>query len=64
MMSAEAREAIDALAGGLADTVPVIVRGRGAYRVPRLYIACHGAPSARDLPDIAERYGFEPAGPA
>jgi hypothetical protein len=63
LMSAEVRDAIDAITAGLADTVPVIVRGRGAYRVPRLYIACHGL-AAADLPGIAERYGFQPAGPA
>ncbi len=31
----------------------------GTWRVPRIYIAVHGL-KADELPELAERYGFEP----
>lgn len=34
----------------------------GRWRVPRIYIACHGLKAA-DLPALARRYRFEPVNP-
>jgi hypothetical protein len=33
--------------------------GGGSWRVPRLFIACHGL-KATDLPQLAAVYGWEP----
>lgn len=40
------------------DAVEVMV-GKGArFRVPRVYVACHGL-RAEELPALAQRYGWE-----
>lgn len=59
--NAETKSAFDRVTDGLDAAIQVTVPRLGAYWVPRLYIACHGLPCA-DLPAVAERYGFEPAG--
>jgi hypothetical protein len=59
-MSDEVKLVFDQVTAGLDETVRVTVRGVGAYEVPRLFIACHRFAGA-DLPELAERYGFQPA---
>ena len=59
-MPAEKKREFDQVTAGLDATVTIAVSGRGAYRVPRLYIACHGLRAA-DLPAIAAQLGFDPA---
>jgi hypothetical protein len=56
-MTDEIRTACENITRGLPATVLISV-SRGAWLVPRLYIAAHGLPAA-DLPGLAARYGFE-----
>ena len=46
---------------GLPETVAVTIARVGSWLVPRIDLAAHGMPAA-DLPELAERYGFEQAG--
>lgn len=56
-LSAGTRVAYDNVTAGLPLTVLVAVNGR-AWQVPRIYLAAHGV-KADELPELAERYGFE-----
>lgn len=49
--------ALEQVTAGLDPLVTVGMPG-GAWRVPRLYIACHGLKAA-DLPQLAAVYGWE-----
>lgn len=45
--------------------VTITVRGVGAFRVPRLFLACHtahGTISGAEFGELAGRYGFERVG--
>jgi hypothetical protein len=46
---------------GKLPTVPVGT-GIACWRIPRIYIACHGIKAA-EVPLLAERYGWEAVGP-
>jgi len=50
-------EAYAKVTAGLPASVTVRTSG-GTFRVPRLFIACHGL-KADELPVLAGRYGFE-----
>ena len=52
-----ALDAYRRVTAGKPATVPLSTT-RGTWRVPRIYIACHGI-KADELPEIAARYGFE-----
>lgn len=58
-LPAAVRTGYESVTAGLASSVPVKVPGTGCWLVPRIYIAVHGL-KARELPELAERYGFEP----
>jgi hypothetical protein len=59
-LSAPARLLFSLVTGGLPPEVIIRVPGLAAWKVPRIFIAVHGLRAA-DLPDLAPRYGFEPA---
>lgn len=58
-LSASVRAGYESVTAGLPPSVPVAVPGVGRWLVPRIYIAVHGI-KAQELPELAERYGFEP----
>jgi len=59
MMSADVLASFERLTAGFEDPrVLVSVPRVGNWRVPRVFIACHGLKAA-DLPAVAARYGFE-----
>jgi hypothetical protein len=60
-LSEQTRVAYDNVTAGLPATVLVASGGR-SWQVPRIYIAAHGLRAA-DLPELAERYGFEEGRP-
>jgi hypothetical protein len=47
----------DRLQEGQDPRMPVTIPA-GSWRVPRIYIACHGL-KAQDIPELAGRYGWE-----
>lgn len=50
--------AFERVTAGLDPLFDISVPGEGTWRVPRLYVACHGlAPG--DLPKLAATYGWE-----
>jgi hypothetical protein len=59
-LSAATRVAYESVTAGLPPTMLVVVDGVGRWHVPRLFIAVHGIQLGADLPELAERYGFEP----
>lgn len=56
-MKRRAWEQVQAATRDKADTVPVGT-GIDCWRVPRIYIACHGI-SASELPKLADLYDWE-----
>lgn len=59
-MNPSVKAQYDLATEGLPAEVPVDVPGVGAWRVPRIYIACHGLEPA-NLPALADLHGFPAA---
>ena len=58
LMSAETFAAYELLLAGFTDPRVTVSAPGGSWRVPRIFIACHGLKAA-EMPALAARYGFE-----
>jgi hypothetical protein len=58
-MDAKTKRDYDAVTADV-DPLITVTTGAGSWRVPRIFIACHGV-KADEMADVAERYGFERA---
>jgi hypothetical protein len=58
-MDARTKAEYDKVTAGI-DPLITVTTGAGSWRVPRIFIACHGV-KASELAEVAEQYGFDRA---
>lgn len=58
-MDARTKAEYDKVTAGVDPLITVTI-GAGSWRVPRIFIACHGVKPV-ELPEVAEQHGFERA---